>query len=312
MALALWAFDGGEVGDVLRGADWVWLPLALPFFTAAKYVDSWRWWYLLGNVARRPPQLALFGAFLIGNFVNNVMPFRAGDVAKIQVLSYRYGVSRAALAASVFVVEATLDGVVFIVAMVMAFLAWDLGRVEGVTIGLVAGLGGMALVAFGLALLVARTRRLPVPARVRRRFAEGEASLRSGMGVLHSVRSTAIAVGLSIPAWAMEAAMFMAVGEWVFSLGAGYPVYFTAMVAANLAVAVPFGLWNVGPYEALVGGVLSLSGVDPSVAVSYATALHLATNAWIDLIGLIAIWVMGITPRQVFAVHRVTPAGGST
>src|SRR5690606_32473203 len=101
-----------------------------------KYVDSWRWRSLLRGVDA-PPQPALFGAFLIGNFVNNVLPLRAGDVAKIQVLGNRYGTPRASLASSVFVAEATLDAVTFVLFLIPLLALTELGEVPQLTRGVV-------------------------------------------------------------------------------------------------------------------------------------------------------------------------------
>ena len=126
VALAFRAFDLGGLRDAIESADLRWAPPALLLFTTAKYVDSWRWRYLLRGV-RPLPQRALFGAFLIGNMVNNLLPLRAGDVAKVQVLGLRYGAPRASLAASVFVVEATLDGVVFLLFLAVSLVFFDLG-----------------------------------------------------------------------------------------------------------------------------------------------------------------------------------------
>ena len=172
--LVLRSVDFDELGDSIAGIKAFWVLPALLLFTTAKYIDSWRWRYLLRGLDASLPQRALFGAFLIGNMINNLLPLRVGDVAKIQMLADRYGASRAALAASVFIVEASLDGLVFVLFLLAAFAFGDIGELSTVSGAAVLSLGVIALAAFGVALLLSRRvagheagwfSRLPSPAR---------------------------------------------------------------------------------------------------------------------------------------------------
>ena len=308
--LVLRSVDFDELGDSIAGIKAFWVLPALLLFTTAKYIDSWRWRYLLRGLDASLPQRALFGAFLIGNMINNLLPLRVGDVAKIQVLANRYGASRAALAASVFIVEASLDGLVFVLFLLAAFAFGDIGELSTVSGAAVLSLGVIALAAFGVALLLSRRvagheadwfSRLPSPARgPAARLAE---QAHAGLEALRAWPRTAGAVALSAPAWLVEAGVFALFGQ-AFDLGLSYPTFIAVMVAANLAVAIPIALWNFGPYEALVSGVLIAAGVDQSTALSYAISVHLLTNLWIVGTGLAAFWALGVRPRQVFAIDR--------
>jgi uncharacterized membrane protein YbhN (UPF0104 family) len=248
-------------------------------FTAAKYIDSWRWRFLLRGTVT-PPQRALFGAFLIGNTINNLLPLRAGDVAKIQVLANRYGVSRAALAASVFVVEAALDAVVFALFLLAAFATGGLGGVPSLTPRTVGVLAVAALALFGGGVALARASGGRFEMRARSFVLLQHAS--TGFYALRSRRRAAAALALSLPAWLVEAGVFMLFGQ-AFGLELSY--------------------WNVGPYEALVAGVLVSAGVTETTALSFAVTVHLVTSAWIVGTGLIVFWAMRVRPREVFALR---------
>ena len=307
VAVALATVDLSALGDAARAMTPWWAPPALLLFTAAKFIDSWRWRYLLRGVGP-PPQRALFGAFLIGNMVNNLLPLRAGDVAKVQVLGHRYGTSRAALAASVFVVEATLDGVVFVVFLLLALAFFDLGDVPA---GGLAALAALAATAFVAATLLSRlaprtagddARLWPLPARWRAPAATLLHDAYDGLHALRGWRRTLGALALSAPAWLVEAGMFALFGQ-AFHLGLSYPAYVAVMVAANLAVSVPLALWNFGPYEALVTGALVAAGVEHATALSYALTVHLLSNLWIDATGLLAFWALGVSPRELFRLR---------
>ncbi len=294
LALALRVVDLEALGDALRGVEPWWIVPALPLFTLAKFVDAYRWRYLLRGVGR-PPQGALFGAFLIGNMVNNLLPLRAGDLAKIQVLANRYGMSRAGVAGSVFVVEATLDAVVFVVLLGFGVAFLDLDDVPGVTQAVVAGFAAAAVAVFALAVTLRHhASRLPLPARLRGVLDD----LREGLDALGTPSRAVGAIALSLPAWLLEAGMFALMGQ-AFGLDVPLPAYLAAMVAANLAVAVPLGLWNIGPYEALVSAVMTIAGAPADLALSYALATHLLVNAWINVTGLVAFWALGVSPREL-------------
>lgn len=305
--VALQLVDLRELSRAIADADWRWVFLALPVYTAAKYIDSWRWRYLLRGVAPLP-QRALFGAFLIGNMVNNALPLRAGDVAKIQVLASRYGAPRAALAASVFIVEATLDGVVFVAFLVGALLFLELGDIaaRGVVIVALAAAAGLAAAMFLTSALSGGWVVRLFPARGRTALAGRFGALLAGLYALRTWRRAAVAVSLSVPAWLVEASMFALFGR-AFGLGLDYPTFIATMIAANLAVAIPLALWNFGPYEALVSGVLVAAGVDQPLALSFAVAVHLASSLWIQATGLVAFWALGVSPRDLSQLHARSP-----
>jgi glycosyltransferase 2 family protein len=253
----------------------------------------------------RPSQGAAFGSFLIGNMVNNLLPMRAGDVAKIQILSLRTRLPRAGVAGSVFVVEATLDGIVFLLFLVVAFAFLELEHLPGLTVALVGALAVVAVVVLVMAVLLERRgHRLPLPQRAKAVVAQ----LQQGLHALGTPVRAAGAVGLSLPSWLLEAGTFWAMGQ-AFGLDLPFLVYLAAMVAANLAVAIPIGLWNLGPYEVLVSAVLVMAGADEQVAFTYALTTHLAVNIWINLTGLAAFWTMGVRPREIFALRHPQPAG---
>jgi uncharacterized protein (TIRG00374 family) len=311
VTLALRAVDLGGLRDAIESADLRWAPPALLLFTTAKYVDSWRWRYLLRGV-RPLPQRALFGAFLIGNMVNNLLPLRAGDVAKVQVLGLRYGAPRASLAASVFVVEATLDGVVFLLFLAVSLAFFDLGDLPDAGI---AALVVAAMAAFITALVLSRSPRAVgrvsdrLPARWRSTARSRLGDLYDGLHALRAWPRTLGAIALSVPAWLLEAGMFALFGR-AFGLELGFPTFVAAMVAANLAVAVPVALWNFGPYETLVAGVLIAGGVAEATAISYALTVHLLGNLWIEATGLAAFAALGVSPRELFTL-AAAPAGKS-
>ena len=311
--IAIRVVDFQAAANAVRQANlWLILP-AMLLFTLAKFIDAFRWRYLLQRVGA-PPQPALFGAFLIGNMVNNLLPFRVGDVAKIQVLGQRYGTSRAGLAASVFVVEASLDGVTFMLLLAIAILFWDVGALDGVARAPLIGLAVIATAAFLLGVLLSH-RLSSMVSHVRwgpiQRVLGSFEAAQEGLHALGHWRRILIAIALSLPAWLVEATMFWTVGN-AFGFELGYPAYLAVMIAANLAVAIPVTLWNVGTYQALVMAVLIPSGISEADALGYALTTQLVTSAWIQCTGLAALWAMRIRPRELFQLSRQQQPQGTT
>ncbi len=128
VALALWRVDLGEVAKPLSEANYGWAALALLILLSVRGIQAIRWQLYLAKVGRLPFP-SLLGAVLIGNLGNALVPMRAGDLARIQILANRFGISRAGLAATVFVVEGILDGVVFLVLLLLGLAFLDIGFV---------------------------------------------------------------------------------------------------------------------------------------------------------------------------------------
>ncbi|GAG49069.1 unnamed protein product, partial [marine sediment metagenome] len=149
IGFVLWRVDVGGALGPLADANYFWVPPALLLFSLAKFIDAARWQVLLAKV-RVLPLSSLFGAFLVGNVVNNLLPLRAGDIAKIQILANRFGVSRAGLTASVFAVEAVLDGVTFLVFLLLGLALWEGTDVPA---ALLWGLASIAILGLALTLV---------------------------------------------------------------------------------------------------------------------------------------------------------------
>ena len=314
VGLVLWRVDVGGALGPLADANYLWVPPALLLFSLAKFIDAARWQVLLAKV-RVLPLSSLFGAFLVGNVVNNLLPLRAGDIAKIQILANRFGVSRAGLTASVFAVEAVLDGVTFLVFLLLGLALWEGTDVPAV---LLWGLASIAILGLALTLVASRLQ-LPadlstrpwarfLPARLRGGIGDIWPQFRAGLAAMRDSRLAVKALALSFPAWLVEAAMF-----WMFGLAFGldlsFGAYMAIMIAANLAVMLPLALWNIGPYEVVLLELLVAWGVERDLAFAYALATHVLTNLWIVATGLLAIWLMRISLADVFTVRTPpTPA----
>jgi uncharacterized protein (TIRG00374 family) len=241
----------------------------------------------------------LWHATAIGFMVNNLLPARAGEVARAYVAKRQLAVRFTTAIASV-AVERVFDGLVLVGLMALV-LAWPaspgLGVISGSPIGAIAA--GVAIL-FALILLAAlaaayrpgtasRLMSRPIHALLPTRLADRaehmvEGAL-AGLAVLrHGPRLVGV-VAWSFVLWGVSAASF-ALAFRAFGLVLPFQAALLLQGVVALGVALPAspGFW--GPFEAATRLTLTLYGVGAEQAVSYAVTYHLTTFLPITLLGL--------------------------
>ena len=310
--LLAWRVDIGEALRTLPEAKWAWVLPGLVIYTASKAVHTLRWRIFLG-LHRKLPYSGLLGIFLIHNMANAVLLLRAGDILRIQTTSQRYGISRSELTATVIVVETLLDGLAFVCLVAIAF---SLGAIPTVLEATFWTMAGLAL--FGLALGVAAARFMKAEGLERHyllRWLSADA-LRSVKGAveqfvfgLRALRESKLAIpamALSLIAWMMEGISFWFFGQ-AFGLGLDLPMYLLIMMTANFAVSIPVTPSGIGPFEVATQELVVLLGAERAVAAGFAIGTHLCLIIWVTLTGLVAMWMMQLTPNDVFYLSRDDP-----
>jgi uncharacterized protein (TIRG00374 family) len=308
VALALGRVDLGQVAEPLREANYGWAALAFLIATLARVLQALRWRLYLAKVGRIPLP-SLLGAILIGNMGNNLVPMRAGDVARIQILANRFGISRAGLAATVFVVEGILDGVVFLVLLLLGLAFLDVGFVPPAilwSLAITAG-GGFLVTVLVSRFLPADPAAWPwlrrLPARPRDVLSQVWPPFLAGLETMRNGRLLAATLSLNFVDWLAQVAVFAIFGL-AFGLDLSFGSYVVIMIAANLIVAVPITFQNIGTFEVALLEIMVALGVAREEAFAYVAATHMLTNLWIVITGLVAVWLMRISPRDVFALRR--------
>ncbi len=322
LGLLAWRVDISDALATLPDANWAWVLPALLIFTTSKLVHTARWRLTLGR-HRKLPFAGLAGIFLVHNMANAVLLLRAGDVIRIQTTSQRYGVSRSELTATVIVVESLLDGLTFAVLVALAF---SLGEIPGVLTGTFWGMAGLALLGLALGAVFARWVK---PAALERWYPfrwlsfdarEGLKRLmgqfQEGMRGLRDGRVAAPAIGLSVLGWTMEALSYWFFGL-AFGLDLSFVAFFIVMMTANFAVSIPLTPSGIGPYEVATQEVLVQLGAGRTLATGYAIGIHLCFIIWVTITGLIAMWLMRLSPSEIFylagneQVEQEAPAGAT-
>lgn len=298
LAFTLRGVDFGDVAEALRASSIPLFILSVIVGTSIFPLRARRWKTILSPIDDRISFGPLWRSTAIGMMVNNVVPARAGELARAYALTREcptipFSASFASLA-----VDRLFDALVVLSLMLLAMLDPHVPRGENVAGQPVAYwvTGG---VFFAGLLLVAVYLVVFFPARIvtwyqwlaRRvapRFEErGKDVLlkfASGLSVLRSPRRFVAVLAWTIAHWVVNAFAW-----WIACKAVGIAVPFSAMFVLQgliaIGVALPSAPGFFGVFEALGREGLGLYGIDPTLAVTWAIGFHLLSFIPITLIG---------------------------
>jgi len=299
--------DWAKSWEHVRTADFPLLLLSAFTATLIFAIRVPRWRIILPERrGYRLPFKSLFEAIIIGQMMTNVIPGRAGELARPYVLSKKESVPFSTGVASV-VVDRIFDGIVVLLLLVVAMLdptfpsaAQINGRSVGNfallgTAGLLIGLVGMfVLVLFPIQFIgmFRSMARRTVPrfedpiGKFFERFAEG-------LSILKDPRRFLLAFMWTLIHWLVCAASYVIAYK---AIGLEAPVMSALFVQGIivLAVAVPSSPGFVGVFESFAMVALAIYGVDKDIAVAWAIAYHVVTYIPVTVLGLIYSARMGL------------------
>ena len=303
LALLAWALWGGGVEPAavwshLAAANLPLLILAALTGTLIFPLRALRWRYILAPVDANLPLGMLWRATAIGMMGNNVLPARAGELARAYALSRESGRVTFSAAFASLAVDRVFDAVVVLVLMLAAladpaFAAQDAMGRERVEswIGLGALVAAVALgVLYVLVLLPERVVHLyerlarRLPATLARRGRGALVAFVAGLRVLRSPANFLWVLGWTVAHWLLNALAF-----WIGFVAVGIDVPFSAALMLQgiiaIGVAVPAAPGFFGVFEALARVGLALYGVNEALAVGWAIGFHILSFIPITLIG---------------------------
>lgn len=314
LGLAAWRINLRELGDSFAEAQYGWLVFALAVYIGSRVVHAWEWQITLTKVGRAP-FFGLFGATLIGTLVNAVVPAAAGDVVKIQIVANRYGLPRAGLVAGRGA-EAIVNALIMVVFIIVSFTLPSAGFASTTVLWLLAG--GTLL---GFAATVFISHRVPenaprwrvlarLPGRLQRGIESHWPRFREGFEVMRRPKLLAIEVLLNLFGWGVDILICWAFGQ-AFNLDLPLAAYVSVTVVVAIITTFPITFGNVGTYELALLSALSLYDISAQDALAYAVGSHVFSTLFNIGLGAMAMWVMGLHPREIFSL-RTKPAPAAT
>jgi uncharacterized protein (TIRG00374 family) len=255
---------------------------------------SIRWRYLLRAAGYDRPLRPLLSAAAVGQAGSNILPFRGGDVLRVESVR-ETGVSGFAVAGSLLA-EKVLDG--------LALAAWIvIGTVMLGRFGAIFAIGTtlLALSALGVVVLNVMARHRAGVVRFaaslahglrpewRERVEEAVGHFVSGLGAFADRRLLGLAGLASVAMWAADVVMYWIVGR-AYDLEVGFGAYFLLEGVANLALGIPAAAAGIGTFDYLT--LVAAQGIDipTSEATAYVLTVHLLTVVPITLFGAALLW----------------------
>jgi uncharacterized protein (TIRG00374 family) len=299
--VALRGIKLGEAWRALQRSDYWWLIPALAAFGLGNVARALRWRSLF-PAGRRPPRGTTLNAMMIGYLYNNVLPARAGEAARVLVLTQRSSSPPVEIASTV-VLERLFDIVGILVLFFLAqpwlpHVGWfGAAALASIVLAVVIALAAAALAVYGdrpLRFLLRPLRRL-------RPFSEARlegavADVVHGLSGLREWRVALEALLWTLGAWlcSMLCAYLLMIG---FHLQLSFAAGVLVMVAVGLSMILPSAPAAVGVYEGATLIALGAFGVHHSVAFPYAVLLHLVNFLPFVLVGLVLLHYNSRHPR---------------
>lgn len=263
----------------LQTCDYWWLIPALAAFGLGNVSRALRWRSLFAP-GRRPPRGATLDAMMIGYFYNSILPARAGEAARIVVLTRRSSSPPVEITGTV-----VLERIYDVVAVLIIFFVAEpwLPHVSWFGAAAVAaGVLALAIAAAATVLAVYGDRPLRWLLRPLSRFAwfsddrleRTAVELAHGLSGLHNWRVALEALVWTIAAW-MSSALCAYLVMFAFHLQLPFAAALLVQIAIGLGMILPSPPAAVGVFEGATLIALRAYGVPHSTALSYALVLHI-------------------------------------
>jgi uncharacterized protein (TIRG00374 family) len=293
--------DLEQMRDALGRFDFRVLPVALAIFFGTLISRSMAWRTVLMERARfRDSFLALNQGYLL----NNILPFRLGELGRALLIGERVGI-RFWQALSSIVVERVFD-LGFAAGLLLATFPLVVGAVWARSAAFVS----LAIVVIGFGLLFVMARRPEMFTRLVERvtrpmpklshwlkdklssFLEGLSALKSASRFLQVAFWMLLTWFFNVAWYYVLMRSFLPEATWLWAL--------FSIAVASVGVAIPSSPAYVGVFEAVVVGALTLFGVDPAVSLAYALVGHVIYFVITGVIGVVGFWQQGASLSAVY------------
>jgi glycosyltransferase 2 family protein len=247
---------------------------AVALYAVNTLVRSERWHRLLLDDGARPARADSYSLTTIGYAVNNVLPARAGDAARVVLMAPRADATKRTVLGTI-VAERLLDvGVILVLFLVVGYAI--LGNVGTHSVEWIV-LATVAVVAAGIVAIVLIRRN--------HRIHDFVAPMLSSTLRLLS-RHGAMLVAMTFGVWLIEACAWIAVGASVgFGMSFLEGLYLVAL--ASVFALIPSGPGYAGTQDAAtVIGIKAIGGTG-ATAVSYLVMLRFALLVPITVVGFL-------------------------
>lgn len=279
LGLIVSRIDVMAVTASVRSISWACLTLATALLIGGYGAKIARWHVMISAIAPKVPVAISATTLLASVALNNVLPLRAGDVARVFAFRDEIGASASAIL-PLMLLERLLDTAMLVMLTAGVAIPMQRAGILPAQLGFIPIVSTLALI--GLIGLISSAG--PIAAFVLQRGDQGLAwvplSLRPAFGEALGVIATqfrgrqAVAlVALTTLAWGCEGGMLAALA-WGFGLKDPMLAGYFACALATLATLIPSAPGFFGTFHAAAIGAVSLFGATPEAAAAFAFLAH--------------------------------------
>ena len=296
--------DLSRLWVILSSADPSWIVIGLFFLSIAYLLRIVRWWLMLRTIVPTLPLVACAGPFLSSIALNNLLPFRAGDIMRVVGFCRQLTLPASTVLGSL-VLERLLD---LAAILVMFFVAVPHATPDGFHAEAVATAGWLGLVCV---ILIVLTIALPealarltenIAARARRgtwkragRLAQWVVHFFSSLALMRTRQQIIPLVLLSLGAWCLEGALFAAVAKSVHIDDPGIAPWF-ALSTGTLGTLLPSTPGYVGTFDYLTMVGFLAYGFAQSLAAACALLVHVVLWVPQTIVGMVWLLILKVKP----------------
>jgi uncharacterized protein (TIRG00374 family) len=292
----------------LRDVTLYWLPAGIAANLAAQWFRGLRHHYLL-RPTRSVPVTELWGSVLIGAALNNLLVLRAGSVARVQLISARWGVARSTLAANL-TAEIVLDVQMMALFLFLAILLLHLGPFFGWLAATVLAVTTVLLI---LAWLLGRQARRGdeaveqslrfLPRSWRRALGQTLLGFEQGWWALWQVKHAPLLLATSAGVWVSEAGALWSFGEMV-GLQLDFMEYLALLAVTNIVTSLAFTPAGLGAFQLSVSELLRQFGAGSARAGAYAVLSHALLIMTVMGAAVVAALLMRVKPGDLLYLRK--------
>jgi hypothetical protein len=291
-------FNFADIVSSLLSADYGYLIPVIWLIVLSFALRSFRWGLLFIG-PKKPSNTSLFTSLMIGYLGNNILPARAGELARIYVLNKQEGISKSFTLATV-VVERTCDLLMALTLLSFVLLLFPFPKWLQNAGALVSAITLVAFVFIIIlnfkgepmvTLLVKKMSFLPkhwldTINHIGIEFIIGLSGLRKNQKILSFLSLTTLI-------WAMELGILLCMA-WAFYIPVTLSGILFVMIVTGLSTIIPSSPGYIGTYEFFTLAALSLIGITGNAALSFAIATHVITLIMSSIIGVICVIYTGV------------------
>jgi uncharacterized protein (TIRG00374 family) len=297
----------------LAGINWRWVALAMGCDVLSYIVQGARWQLLLRPVGKIN-LLQSTQAVYAGLFTSEVLPMRAGEIARSYLAAQWIGANFVAIIPSI-IVERLFDGVWVAIGIGLAAIFTPLPE-DLLEVGYAFGIIMVLFVALFIYLVLRRPRRSERPAnrgllRWKPLRAIAKLLTRLGEGLRETSRTKEFYLAFVLTLFFLVLQML---AFWVIMLGCGLRLSFwigvAVFVIVSMGTLIPNAPANVGSYQFFTVVGLTLFGVDETWATGFSLFVFTLLTLPLLIIGFVALSRSGMSLAAIRQeLRRPEPRG---